>query len=183
MRILGLDLGTKTGWAVQDDDLFLSGTWQLATPAEVAAQAKAGKNRCCDCRFMRLQKQIALLAPLDAVYFEDVEFSTYTYQTQLWAGFRTVLTLMYPAHFPKLVAVPVATLKKFATGKGNSTKSAMADGLYMCRFPSPQFFEGASEAQIKQGKFLVQRMTQRPLDDNEIDAIHLLRYGMRQEAQ
>lgn len=183
MRILGLDLGTKTGWAVQDDDLFLSGTWQLATPAEVAAQAKAGKNRCCDCRFKRLQDHIEKLAPIGAIYFEDVEFSTYTYQTQLWAGFRTVLTLLYPYFVPKLVAVPVATLKKFATGKGNSTKSAMADGLYMCRFPSPQFFEGASEAQIKQGKFLVQRMTQRPLDDNEIDAIHLLRYGMRQEAQ
>ena len=162
MRILALDLGTTTGWALQDDDLRASGSWQLATPKEIREQAKADKNRCCDCRFGRLQSHVHKLAPIGVIYFEDVEFSTYTYQTQLWAGFRTVLTLMYPSFVPKLVAVPVGTLKQFATGKGNATKDMMEQALRL-------------------DSYYKSKVALTLVDDNEVDALHLLRYAIKKE--
>jgi len=165
MRTLALDLGTRTGWALhsQADDMdnspiFESGTWVLATPKEITTQAKADKSRCCDVRFQRLQDYITALGFVDEIVFEDVEFSTYTYQTQLWAGFRTVVSLRYLRQCPKITAVPVGTLKKFATGRGNADKKAMAIALdralpyFKTRSPAP--------------------------DDNEVDAIHLLRYAL-----
>jgi hypothetical protein len=170
MRILALDLGTKTGWALADDDLISSGTWVLATRGEIAKQAKEGKDRCCDRRFKLLQALIRDQFPLGAIYFEDVEFSTFTYQTQLWAGFRTVVSLMYPNRVPKVVAVPVGTLKKFATGKGNASKEMMAQSLQ--RYDSGRFILSltATDSAGKWGK---------RMDDNEVDALHLLRYAIR----
>ncbi len=63
------------------------------------------------------------------VVWEDVEFSTYTYQTQLWSSLRTVLQLGARSHHdgkqPMLFeCVPVTTLKLFA-GKATANKDDM----------------------------------------------------------
>lgn len=151
MNVLALDLGTKTGWALLKDGVVTRGTWKLATPKEITQQRLDNLDRCCDIRFARLQAYINGLGPLDWCAFEDVQFSVSTGQTQLWASFRAVVTLMHPR--VKLEAVPVGTLKKFGSGKGNATKEEMAASL-------PGGCEG--------------------LDDNAVDAAHLLNY-MRQK--
>lgn len=163
MKILALDLGTKTGWALYDaypklPDMpgITSGTWVLAKPAEVKRMRAADLDRCCDIRAARLRECIVSVGPVDAIYFEDVTFSTTTLQTQMWGSLRAVVWLeTSQALGPKGVAVPVATLKKFATGKGNADKAHML------------------EAAIKQGFKSI------GADDNEVDAWHLLQFALK----
>ncbi len=152
MRILALDLGTKTGWACFDGTTTTSGTKVLATPKEVRAQKLAGLDRCCDLRINRLFTLVASFQPLDVVYFEDVQFASSTYQVQLWASMRSAVIMQYPRS--KVVAVPVGTLKKFASGSGSADKDKMRQSL--------------PEATEK-------------MDDNEIDAIHLLKLALSRE--
>jgi hypothetical protein len=159
MNILALDLGTKTGWALYSDRELTSGTWLLATEKELRQQRKENRDRCCDVRFSRLRELILKLPLLNYIYFEDVQFLTSQAQSQLWAGFRTVVTLMERGELSlaplKLVAVPVGTLKKFATGNGAAKKELMA-------------------------AFLQDRVGRSPIgrDDNEIDALHLLNFAL-----
>lgn len=182
MRILTLDLGTKTGWALYapDDleDTIQSGTWALASARDIREQAAAGKNRTRDVRFFMLRNAIEKLLPLDQVWFEDVEFSTYTYQTQLWAGFRTVVSLL--SLTVDIHCCPVGTLKKFATGRGNANKEAM--GTALCsKYPTQYSCLVSSTSDKVNVRFVKGPEEQRNIiDDNEIDAIHLLRYALWQ---
>lgn len=173
MRVLALDLGTKTGWAIADDDLLVSGTWTLVTDAKRKENIHFGK---VDSRFATLQNNILGAGPFGAIFYEDVQFCKTQLQAQLWGGLRAVVSLQEVGK-TVIRGIPVGTLKKFATGKGNATKSQMAQALYTV---GVGHFEGAPEKMIKAGKFLVERSNQRPVDDNEVDAIHLLRYGLKQ---
>lgn len=163
MRVLSLDLGTKTGWAIYDSEVVspspqvTSGTWELMTARELRSQRKANRVRCCDARFITLHDRISMHMPVDWIYFEDVQFLTSQAQAQLWAGFRAMVTLFWRYH---PVAVPVGTLKKFATGKGNAKKEAMAAAYY-----------------LKHPRHLANEAFK---DDNEIDALHLLNYALCQ---
>lgn len=150
VNILALDLGTKTGWAMLSGSQVTHGTWRLATPKEVKEQKLAGRDRCCDCRFARLLEHISALGHIDVCYFEDVQFSSSTQQTQLWASFRAVVVMLQPK--VKIVAVPVGTLKKTATGSGNADKDKMRAALV-----------GVVPAE-----------TLAEMDDNAVDAYHLL---------
>jgi len=154
ISILALDLGTRTGWALYRDGAVAGGTWKLATEREIREQKKAGLDRCCELRPTRLQNLVNNVLPVTHLYFEDVQFATTTYQAHLWASLRTVLTLLHPT--VKLVAVPVGTLKKFATGKGNATKEDMLVALLRAAVCPPN------------------------MDDNEVDARWLLRLAMRE---
>lgn len=154
--MLALDLGTKTGWALFDErGKVLSGTLVLAKAKEIREQ----NGRELDCRYCRLAEFVSGLVrnnEVGVLGFEDVEFSSYTAQTQLWASLRAAVWATgcgLPAL--EIEAVPVGTLKKFATGHGNATKDMMETSL---RRTNPEFFSG------------------RKPDDNEVDAIHLLHY-------
>jgi len=155
LRILALDLGTRTGWALFDNGETQSGTWRLATPKEIKAQAAAKRERCCDIRAGRLRSLIEGVGPVDRIYFEDVQFVGSVMQVQLWSSLRAMLWLeACKTMAPRVVAVPVGTLKKFA-GKGN------ADKAYMARAAAARgFFK--SEA-----------------DDNEVDAWLLLQFAIQ----
>lgn len=154
--MLALDLGTKTGWALLDQrGQVLSGTLVLAKAKEIKEQ----NGRELDCRYCRLAEFVSGLVrnnEVEVLGFEDVEFSTYTAQTQLWASLRgAVWSVGCGLPSLEIEAVPVGTLKKFATGHGNATKDMMAAAL---RRSHPDFFVGSQP------------------DDNEVDAIHLLHY-------
>lgn len=165
MRILALDLGTHTGWALLDGEVTTSGTWHLAKPAEVTKQKADGLDRCCDMRPARLLKHIESMGPLSLIAFEDVQFLSTQLQAQLWASLRAIVTLQYPA--VKLLAVPVGTLKKAATGFGNAKKEHMAAALIKS---APETYKPhASGKVLKPDGSLA--------DDNEVDAIHLLSYA------
>lgn len=151
MDILALDLGTATGFAYNRGDEFFCGTWTLGTPKEIRQWGKERKTRTNDPRVERLCGHISEfeLGYFDIVVFEDVQFSTYTKQTQLWAALRASVWLC--ANTSLIDCVPVGTLKKFATGNGAADKKTMSRFL-KCQYP---------------------KIWKSALDDNAIDAVWL----------
>jgi len=127
MDVLGLDLGTSTGYCYNRGDHIFCGTWELATAKEITAWGKDRKRRTGDPRIRRLCDNIASIDYLDIVAYEDVQFGSTTFQTQLWSGLRSDVWLCARAGITE--CVPVSTLKKFATGHGGATKEAMARAL------------------------------------------------------
>lgn len=151
MNILALDLGTKTGWAALIDGVETSGVLKLATDTELKKAKKDRLDRRNDLRITRLFQHLALQfggTKFDWVFFEDVQFLSTQLQAQLWASLRASVWLSATQAGVNIDCLPVGTLKKFATGKGNATKEEMIAALGM----------GA-------------------IDDNQADALHLLRYA------
>jgi Holliday junction resolvasome RuvABC endonuclease subunit len=159
MRILALDLGTHCGVAVEDTDKksFYADTWHLAQSGEITGWGKTRMNRRQDPRILRLTEKLEVFEDFDVVVFEDVEFQTYTQQCQLWSSFRAAVWLAFQGPNTLLECVPVATLKKFATGSGAATKEMMAASLYR-EFP-----------ELKNNGY----------DDNAVDAIWLLKWAKK----
>lgn len=155
MNILALDLGTDTGYAFGDTDgsAFIMGTWKLATAKEVSAWGKQRITRRRDPRPRRLcDKIMSRVWVPDLIVFEDVQFASSTYQTQLWASLRTGVWTCF-GDCVKFDCVSVGTLKKFATGNGSAKKEDMA------------------RAFMKQGGWLGE------YDDNAIDAYFIWKWA------
>jgi Holliday junction resolvasome RuvABC endonuclease subunit len=131
MNILALDLGTKTGYCYSRNDIIYCGTWELATAKEIKEWGKSNVKRTCDPRICRLFTKIMGLGPFNLLIFEDVLFASSVYQVQLWAGFRSAIWLSNCLSDWNTIieVVPTATLKKFATGKGNADKTAMIEAV------------------------------------------------------
>lgn len=158
MRILALDLGTKTGWAVGDESGVRAGTWALMKPAEITAQAKIRFDRRLDARIPRLHERIRTLLldePFDWIVFEDVLFSSTTLQAHLWASLRATVWLTAHLQRVRVECVNTASLKKFATGHGGATKEMMEAWLN------------------KKCPGMIN------LDDNAVDAVHLLLWAQK----
>jgi hypothetical protein len=127
MNVCGIDIGTKTGYAMNIGPNFQAGTWKLASASEVAKWGKERLTRRKDPRVERLCERFSTLPMFDVIVVEDVQFGSTTYQAHLWAGLRSAVWLCAKArHFD---AVPVGTLKKFATGSGAADKDAMSAAL------------------------------------------------------
>lgn len=156
MSILGIDLGTTTGFArLTADGLAEVYSNRLASTAEVSRWSKEGLLRARDPRIERLYDHVRqnYLDSVHHVVFEDVVFASTTYQAQLWASLRAAVWLGLPraTWYP----VPVGTLKKFATGNGSADKELMRKAAKLA---------GLAVA---------------GLDDNAIDAFWLARWGTR----
>jgi hypothetical protein len=139
MNILALDLGTTTGWAtLYGDEKLQMGSHQLATPAEIKQWRKTRQDRKCDPRPLRLYDFLWSRIKPDVIVFEDVNFSTFTLQTQMWSSLRTAVWFAARTAWthpePVVDCVGVSALKRFATGHGGATKTMMCSAL--CRkFP------------------------------------------------
>lgn len=129
--ILALDLGTHTGWCTieKDDEEWLwTGTFNLATPAEVTQWKRENLDRRCDRRVVRLHHWLSYHEPrTKLVVFEDVEFCQTTLQCQLWSALRAAVWCAFPES--KIECVPVHVIKKFATGNPKAQKEDMAAAL------------------------------------------------------
>jgi hypothetical protein len=130
MNILALDLGTTTGWATNHSlgGDFALGQWELAKPKEITEWRKKNLDRRKDPRFWRLVHHVKLMSSgCSVVIFEDVKFSSYTYQAQLWPTWRAAVWTAVPEEC--LECIPTNVLKKFATGKGNADKEHMLEAM------------------------------------------------------
>lgn len=150
MKILALDLGTTTGVAHNLRNGISVSSLQLATPKEIKEWGKTRLTRRSDPRIARL---FAFLSGFDSVLpdliiYEDVQFSSTTYQTQLWASFRTVVWLYagLKVNSPIVDCVPVQTLKKFATGHGGATKESMKWSARVLPWWTPKLDDNAIDA-------------------------------------
>ena len=145
--ILALDLGTTTGWAIRDfDGLITSGTVSF----------KPSRYDGGGMRYLRFTNWLTeidrLSGPIEAIYFEEVRRHAGTDAAHVYGGLLAVLTSWGELRGVPYQGVPVGTIKKHASGKGNAPKQAMIDAARKRGF--------------------------NPADDNEADAIAILLWAL-----
>ena len=145
--ILALDLGTTTGWAVRGfDSLITSGT----------ASFKPGRYDGGGMRYLRFTNWVTeidrLSGPIEAIYFEEVRRHLGTDAAHVYGGLLASLTSWAELRGVPYQGVPVGTIKRHATGKGNAPKEVMIAAARS---------RGYS-----------------PKDDNEADAIAILHWAL-----
>ena len=139
--IIAIDPGTKCGWCVRGNTTtdIVSGVWNL----------KGGRFEGGGMRFLRfrhyLEETIRCSRPAMIVY-EEVRRHMGTDAAHIYGGIVGQLTSICEEQRIPYRAIPVGTIKKYATGKGNAGKTAMIEA-----------------AQKQWPGFM-------PLDDNEADA-------------
>lgn len=126
MRILALDIASRCGWATNCKGVISVGAWELASKKEVSEWNKKRLTRRRDPRIIRLRdKIVSFCGELDCVIFEDLEFSSYRKQMQLWSSLRAAAWVACDKCNILYEAVNVKVLKKWATGNGNADKPMM----------------------------------------------------------
>ena len=148
--ILALDLGSTTGWAIRNSRCrILHGT----------AEFRPTRFEGGGMRYLRfgkwLDQTLEVTGGIDAVYFEEVRRHIGTDAAHVFGGLLATLTSWCEGHAIPYQGVPVGTIKRFATGKGNADKQAMI-------------------AAIRERGF-------EPADDNEADAIAILLWALETE--
>lgn len=143
---LALDLGTSTGWALRSaDGLITSGTENF----------KPGRYDGGGMRYLRFQYWLAeidlLSGPFDSIWFEEVRRHVGTDAAHVYGGFLATLSSWCEREGIAYQGVPVGTIKRFTTGKGNAPKEAMIAAVRARGFS--------------------------PSDDNEADAIAILEWS------
>lgn len=127
MRILALDLGTRTGWALAENGRVESGVQVF--------DVKRGESP--GTRYLRFNRWLDELAPADAT---GCTLGLIAYEaphhrggaaTEIAAGFSTRVQEFCARHGIEQAAVHSATLKKWTTGRGNAKKPDMLTAV--CR--------------------------------------------------
>ncbi len=141
--ILALDLGKKVGWATNTPGEITSGVEDFSPQWSESAGM-------CLLRFKSWLDRITMMAQVTEIHYELVQGHRGSAPARVWDGFWSHLLSWCEEYAIPCGGVPVATIKKYATGKGNAPKSAMI------------------ATAIAKGW--------NPQDDNEADALHLLDY-------
>ena len=145
--ILALDLGTTTGWALRSSD----GTINSGSTSFRPQRFEGGGMR-----FLRFKRWLAELKDMTggihALYFEEVRRHVSTDAAHAYGGFLATLTAWCEHHQIPYQGVPVGTIKKHATGKGNASKDDVLSAM--------------------------RALGHTPADDNEADALALLRWAI-----
>lgn len=120
---LCLDLGTFTGWAVDDGGPLISGSISF----------KPGRHEGGGMRFLRfrdfLEEMRLKRGPIEAIYYEEVRRHKGVDAAHIYGGLWAHLTSWCEHHRIPYQGVPVGEIKKLATGKGNANKEAMVAAM------------------------------------------------------
>jgi Holliday junction resolvasome RuvABC endonuclease subunit len=145
--ILSLDLGTTTGWAMQ----LAGGVIESGTTSFRPSRYDGGGMR-----YLRFRGWLASIAAdaagIEAIYFEEVRRHIGTAAAHLYGGFLATLTAWCEQNSIPYEGVPVGTIKRHVTGKGNADKTAVVEAIRARGF--------------------------KPADDNEADAIAILLWAI-----
>jgi Holliday junction resolvasome RuvABC endonuclease subunit len=146
--ILALDLGSRCGWAV------LPRSGRIASGV---VDFRPGRFEGAGMTFLRFERFLAdatnASGPFDVVVFEEVRAHVGTLAAQVYGGFLAHLTAWCERHAAPYLGVPVATIKRHATGKGNASKDDVIKA--------------------------VRARGHMPKDDNEADALALLDWAIK----
>nr|WP_188903110.1 hypothetical protein [Caldovatus sediminis] len=145
--MLALDLGSTLGWAVRlADGTITSGT----------ASFRPGRFEGGGMGWLRFRRWLDSMGssagPLGSVVFEEVRRHAGTTAAHVYGGFLAHLTAWCESSGVPYQGVPVGTIKRFATGKGNAGKDAVIAAMRARGFA--------------------------PADDNEADALALLLWAI-----
>ncbi len=148
--VLALDLGTTTGWALRSRDGSITSGTMTFKPTRFEGGGM---------RFLRFRGWLAEVAGLSGgvtrIAFEEVRRHVSTDSSHAYGGFLATLTAWCEQEAIPYEGVPVGTIKRYATGKGNADKAAMIAAVRAHGFA--------------------------PADDNEADAIALLLWATSSE--
>ena len=145
--ILALDLGTHTGWALHSRDGVITSGIVTFRPGRFEG---AGMTFL---RFRGWLEEIAGIAHgLDTVVFEEVRRHAGTTAGHVYGGFLAILSSWCEHERVPYQGVPVGTIKRHATGKGNAGKEAVISAM-----------KAKGHA---------------PADDNEADALAILHWAL-----
>lgn len=148
--VLALDLGTTTGWALRSADGSISSGTESFKPHRF----EGGGMRYL--RFKHWLTEVKQTSDgIEAVYFEEVRRHLGVDSAHAYGGFMAHLTAWCEHHQIPYQGVPVGTIKKHATGKGNASKDEMIAAM--------------------------KALGHSPTDDNEADALALLHYALTQQ--
>jgi crossover junction endodeoxyribonuclease RuvC len=122
MGILALDLGTTTGFAYSgyNDTVTVVGTWSF----------KPTRYEGGGSRFLRFRRQLDEAhagMKFTRVFFEEVRRHIGTDAAHVYGGLLAILTAFCEEKGIPYEGVPVGTIKKFWTGRGNASKEDMID--------------------------------------------------------
>lgn len=147
MTTLALDLGTVTGWALHSRDGSICSGSEHFKPRRFEGGGM---------RFLRFKRWLTELKAggIDELYFEEVRRHVSTDAAHAYGGFLAVLTAWCEHHSIAYQGVPVGTIKRHVTGRGNAGK---ADVIAAIRARGHA-----------------------PADDNEADALALLLWALAQ---
>ena len=141
--ILALDFGTTTGWAICDKQGCITSG---------AISFKAGRFEGGGMIFLRFKQWLTELknscGSIDAIYFEEVRKHLGVDAAHKYGGFLAHLTAWCERHKIPYQGIPVGTIKKHITGKGNASKQDVIQAVKTKGF--------------------------NPQDDNEADSLALL---------
>ena len=147
--ILALDLGTTTGWALRGSDGHITSGSESFRPQRFEGGGM---------RFLRFKRWLTEIKKscdgIDCLHFEEVRRHVSTDAAHAYGGFLATLTAWCEHHQIPYQGVPVGTIKKHATGKGNA---------------------GKDEVIVS-----VRARGHTPSDDNEADALALLHWAIAQ---
>ncbi len=116
-----------TGIGIVTPTQALARSVRLATPKQLKAHDRATEDPRYEALIEVLGREFTYYndRPL-VVAWEDVQFASTLYQIQLWTALRSaVWSVCRTFKVVRRMAVPVGTLKKFATGSGAADKDAM----------------------------------------------------------
>jgi Holliday junction resolvasome RuvABC endonuclease subunit len=142
--ILALDLGTRTGYCVGYGD---------GAAASGVADFKPKRFEGGGMRYLRFRNWLTEMhsnAAFTSVYFEEVRRHIGTDAAHIYGGLMGHLTAWCEERKMPYSGVPVGTIKKSATGRGNANKEAMIAAVTSWGYA--------------------------PIDDNEADAIALFHH-------
>lgn len=147
--LLALDLGQQTGWAV------LSTNREMTSGSCTFKPNRFEGGGMSMLRFRNwLEEMQSLVGPFKAVLFEEVRAHKGTTAAHIYGGFLGQLTCWCEINNIPYQGVPVATIKKEVTGKGNAGKDEVITAVRALGF--------------------------NPSDDNEADAIAILHWALHQ---
>ena len=150
--ILALDLGTTTGWALAQTDAQITSGSQSFKPQRF----EGGGMRFL--RFKRWLTDIKQCSPdISLIVFEEVRRHAGVDAAHVYGGFMGQLTAWCEHHQIPYEGVPVGTIKKHATGKGNASKDQMIQAM--------------------------QARNHSVVDDNEADALALLYWAIEMRGE
>jgi Holliday junction resolvasome RuvABC endonuclease subunit len=121
MKILALDLGTTTGWAIIDGKMILSGRWNLK-----GDRYEGGGMRLV--RFRKYLNEVLDAEKPDLVVYEAVHQRALSTAAGHWYGaFWGATCEVCDTRAVPYSGQKVQDIKKFATGAGNAKKEKMVE--------------------------------------------------------
>ena len=147
--ILALDLGHRLGWALHSADGGITSG---------VAEFRQDRWQGGGIKFLKFKRWLTEIkncaGGVDLVAYEAVRSHAGVDASHAYGGWLAILTAWCEHHGIPYQGVPVGTIKRHATGKGNADKAAVISAVRKLGFD--------------------------PADDNEADALALLNWAIAQ---